>query len=92
MEVIKIVLSMLAVWRLSHMMARETGPLKIFSRIYNWLPVGTWKSLMECPLCLSVWLSVPFVVYLRPANVPDGIVLWLALSGAASIMEKLIEE
>jgi hypothetical protein len=43
---------------------------------------------MDCFDCLSIWVAAPFALFAarRPA---DRLVSWLALSGAASVLEQI---
>ena len=88
----------LAVWRLSHMVAREAGPAWVLQRLRAWAgateTVGAgcyaesfWGSLLCCPLCLSVWFAALLygLVELAPWAWPGVAVL--AISGAASLLE-----
>ncbi len=46
---------------------------------------------MDCFNCLSIWVAAPFALFAarRPA---DRLVSWLALSGAACILERITTE
>jgi hypothetical protein len=43
-------------------------------------------SLLDCFFCLSLWIAVPFALLLGTGWI-TRIVTWLALSGAASIIQ-----
>lgn len=84
----RFVLSALAVWRLTHLLAAEDGPWNIIVSIRRNLGNSIWGTLMDCFNCLSVWISIPFAFY-----VLDG---WLsrtigcfALSGFASLANRI---
>jgi hypothetical protein len=84
----RFVLSALAVWRLTHLLAAEDGPWDIIVSIRRRLGSSIWGTLMDCFNCLSIWISLPFAFY-----VLDGwlsrIVVWLALSGLASLANRM---
>ena len=79
------VLCTLAVWRIAHLIAHEDGPFDIVVRIRNKVGHGFFGRLLDCFLCLSLWVAAPFT-WLVAAGWIDRIVAWLALSGAASIL------
>jgi hypothetical protein len=43
---------------------------------------------MDCFYCLSVWMAMPFT-WLLSGDALTGVVVWLALSGAASLLFKI---
>ena len=45
-------------------------------------------ELMDCFQCLSIWLAAPIAVFVTHEP-GDGLVTWLALSGAACQLEIL---
>jgi len=42
---------------------------------------------MDCYYCLSIWLAIPFAFMVADRNW-SRLVSWLALSGAASLLER----
>ena len=48
---------------------------------------GFWGGLLDCFYCLSEWFSAPLAFYLAHGW-PHRVVLWLALSGAACLLER----
>ncbi len=83
---LRLALASLAVWRVTHLLAHEDGPWNAVTRLRAWLGAGVLGRLMDCFLCLSVWVAAPFAVYVA-ARPLDGVVAWLALSGAACLLE-----
>jgi hypothetical protein len=77
--------SMLAVWRVSHLLAQEDGPFDIVFRLRTKVGQGFLGTLLDCFLCLSLWIALPFA-FLCADTWIDRIVAWLALSGGASIL------
>jgi len=77
-------LTVFALWRLTHLFYKEDGPYKMFVRIrvlarkYN-------IEVFNCFLCLSVWFSIPFAIYTG-----HFFVSWLGLSGIAILIHKVI--
>jgi hypothetical protein len=48
-------------------------------------------KLMDCFYCLSIWIAAPAALFVsrRPL---DWMMTWLAISGAASLLEKLVKD
>ena len=87
----RFVLASLATWRVTHLLAEEDGPGDAVARLRERLgdrPVG---RLMDCLYCLSVWVAAPmsFAVARRGRDAP---LAWLALSGAACLLERATAE
>jgi predicted acyltransferase len=78
-------IALLAVWRVTHLLAAEDGPWQIVVRLRRLAGKTVLGQLMDCFYCLSVWISIPFCFYVAQ-GVLDRIVVWLALSGAASLL------
>ena len=86
---IRFVLSALATWRVSHLLVNEDGPWEILARLRQWLGASPAGRLMDCFGCVSMWVAAPlsFFVFRR---VPELILCWLALSGAAFLVERML--
>jgi hypothetical protein len=85
------VLAVLATWRVTHLLANEDGPADIIFRLRRRLGDSLVGSLMDCFNCLSLWIAVPAAFFL--ASSPHTWLLsWLALSGAACLLERLGEK
>lgn len=84
--------SALACWRISHLVAHEDGPFDVVLRVRAHAGPSHWGRLMDCPYCLSIWAAAPLAGWMtrRSGWAPgDAIVLWLAISGAASVLERV---
>ena len=81
------VLSVFATWRIGHLLSDEDGPWDIIFRIRKQLGQGFFGSLLDCFYCLSIWIAVPFAIWMTD-NWKDGIVYWLAISGGACVLYK----
>lgn len=88
---IRCVLAVLATWRVTHLLANEDGPADLIVRFRARLGNGIAARLMDCFQCLSLWVALPiaFVVTRRPL---DLLLVWLALSGAACLLERIDRE
>lgn len=78
-------LGTLAVWRISHLLAQEDGPFDVIFRLRRKVGQGFFGTLLDCFLCLSLWIALPFALLSADTWI-DRIVAWLALSGGASIL------
>ena len=81
------VLSILAVWRITHLLGKEDGPFNIIFLIRKKAGAGFFGSLLDCFYCLSVWIALPFAIWLG-TTWWEKILMWLALSGAACLLEQ----
>jgi hypothetical protein len=77
----------LAVWRVTHLLAEEDGPGRIFTRLRVAAADGFWNSLLGCFYCLSLWVALPFAFGLG-TDWKERLILWLALSAAACLLER----
>jgi hypothetical protein len=78
----------LATWRVAHLIAREDGPSDVIVRLRARAGDSAAGRLMDCPYCLSLWIAMPFALLLAN-SVPGWLAGWLAVSGGASLIEKL---
>ncbi len=84
----RFLLATLAVWRVTHLLAREDGPWDLMLRLRRGLGAGMLARLVACFYCLSVWVALPFAWFLK-GDAVETLVGWLALSGGASLLERL---
>jgi len=87
MDPLNLVLSMLAAWRLTHLVSKEDGPFDLVYKLRKKLGNGFFGKLMDCFYCSSVWIAVPFGIWLGNSW-PEKILGWLAVSGAACLLEQ----
>lgn len=83
-----LILSVFAVWRVTHMLGKEDGPFDIIFLMRKKAGAGFFGSLLDCFYCLSIWWAIPFALLLAH-NLPQGILYWLALSGGACVLFKI---
>lgn len=81
-----IVLS-LVVWRVTHLFTKEDGPFGMVYHIRKKAGAGFFGSLLDCFYCASVWVALPFGLWLGN-NWWEGLLYWWALSGAACLLEQ----
>lgn len=84
-------LAALAVWRVTHLLANEDGPLDLIARLRARLGASVLGKLLDCFYCLSIWIAAPFARFVT-AQLWDWLLAWLALSGAACLLEKITEK
>lgn len=83
----RLVLAVLAAWRVSHLLAHEDGPADLLIRWRRWLGDSIVGRLMDCFYCLSLWVAVPLTFFVTE-GVVNRLVAWLAISGGACLLEK----
>ena len=81
----------LAIWSITHLLSQEDGPFdseikfrKLFGQVF-------FGNLLDCFYCLSIWMAVPFAIFLCREWI-QGIIVWLALSGTACLLYKLTDK
>ncbi len=87
----RLVLAVLATWRITHLLASEDGPADLIVRLRARLGSGFFGKLMDCFHCLSFWVAVPMAFFVASKPL-DLLLTWLALSGAACLLERLGQE
>ncbi|MEP7318716.1 MAG: DUF1360 domain-containing protein [Panacibacter sp.] len=81
------IIEVLVVWRLTHLLGKEDGPFDIIFLIRQKAGAGFFGSLLDCFYCLSVWVALPFGTWFGN-DWKERVLLWLALSGAACLLEQ----
>ncbi|MBG9375256.1 DUF1360 domain-containing protein [Panacibacter sp. DH6] len=87
MNIAYLILSVFAVWRITHMLGKEDGPFDIIFLMRKKAGAGFFGSLLDCFYCLSIWIALPFGIWLG-LSWQEKILCWLALSGAACLLEQ----
>jgi len=79
---LRLLLAVLATWRVTHLLARETAVTLLRGR-----PGAGVLGLMECFYCMSACVAAPFACFV--AQMPlEVLVAWLAVSGGACLLER----
>lgn len=81
------ILATLALWRITHLIAKEDGPWDIIYRIRKAAGAGFFGSLLDCFYCVSIWTAIPFGCWLG-IGWGEKFLYWLALSGAVCLLEQ----
>jgi hypothetical protein len=85
---INFVLATLATWRVSHLLAYEDGPRSLFAHLRAYFAGSEIGRMLDCFGCVSLWVASPAAMWLS-RRLPDFCPIWLALSGAAFLLERL---
>jgi hypothetical protein len=80
-------LSVLATWRLTHLLVAEDGPLDLVVTLRRWLGDSFFGTVMDCFYCASLWLAAPFAFTLGH-SIQSWLLTWLAIAGAAALLEQ----
>jgi hypothetical protein len=84
-------LGVLAVWRVTHLLNAEDGPWNLVVRLRQRAGTGFWAGLLDCFYCLSLWIAAP-LAYFIGVSWFERLLLWLALSAGAILLERLAPE
>ena len=84
-------LGILSVWRVTHLLNAEDGPWDFVVRLRRRAGTGFWASLLDCFYCLSLWIAVP-LAYFIGRRWFERLLLWLALSAGAILVERVVPE
>jgi hypothetical protein len=88
---INFVLAALVTWRITHLLANEDGPADLIVKLRVALGSSFAGTLMDCFNCLSLWIAAPAAFFV--ARTPLAwLFVWLALSGAACLLQRIVPE
>jgi Protein of unknown function (DUF1360) len=88
---IRLVVAVLATWRVTHLLAHEDGPADLIFRFRMRLGQSLAGQLMDCFYCLSLWIAAPAAWFVSRVPV-EWLACWLALSGGACLLERMGKE
>jgi hypothetical protein len=80
----------LCVWRVTHLFQSEDGPALVLVRMRR-AAGRVIGQLLDCFYCLSLWVAAPAAAALS-TGWKNGMLLWLAMSGAACLLERATRE
>jgi len=84
----RLVLAVLATWRVTHLLASEDGPADIIVQFRKLLGQSLVGQLMDCFNCLSLWIAAPAALLISRQPL-EWVFAWLAVSGGACLLERL---
>jgi len=90
MNSFEFILATLAVWRFSHLIAAEDGPFELIAWLRRKAGSGFWGRLLDCFYCLSIWIAIPFAIWLGGSRW-QKFLIWPALSGAAILLNRIAD-
>jgi hypothetical protein len=77
----------LAAWRLTALIAYESGPFHVFAHVRRLLVRIRLAQLVTCFHCLALWMTAAVVLAVYELT-PWTVLLWVAAAGAVSIIER----
>lgn len=91
MTPITLIIASLAVWRISHALVKENGPLMIFARFRAYLAAhqkrsGGFFDVFSCVYCLSFWIGLGAALWVSQ-NISQFIGYGLAFSSITMLLE-----
>ncbi len=84
-------LCVLAVWRVAHLLARESGPQNLIVRLRAALGSGFLGRVMDSFCFVSFLVALPPAIWLSSSRM-GFLVQWLALSTVASLLERATQK
>ncbi len=87
----KLVLAVLATWRVTHLLSSEDGPADLLFHLRKRLGSTFAGHLMDCFFCLSLWVAAPLTLAVTHHPL-EWLLTWLALSGGACLLERITQE
>lgn len=86
-----LIVSVLATWRVSHLLHAEDGPWNVIVSLRAAAGAGFFGEMMDCFYCLSIWVALP-IAFLTGVGWLDRLLLWPALSAASILVDRAIPE
>ena len=86
-EPLLFVVTGLAVWRVTALVAYESGPFQILDRLRRGMVALRLGRLIGCFHCLGLWIAGAAVLIVYELSW-WSVLLWLAVAGAVSIIER----
>ena len=83
----RFVVAALATWRVAFLVAREEGPWRLLARLRGAADRAGIGRGIGCVKCASVWIAAPLAWFVG-GGVLQMAVTWLALSGAAALIDE----
>src|SRR5262245_65918929 len=84
----RVLLAMLATWRVSHLIVAEDGPWDVVVRVRRWAGSGMLGRLMDCFYCASLWIAAPCTLIVT-RELWAWLVAWLAVSVGAGVLVRV---
>jgi len=81
-------LGVLVVWRITHFFNAEDGPFNVVVHLRRMMGSSVLGEILDCFYCLSVWIAIPFAIWIG-SGAKEISLLWLAFSSGAILLERL---
>jgi hypothetical protein len=81
-------LSVLCVWRVTHLLQGEDGPGDLLVRLHRMAGSGFAGKLLDCFYCLSLWVAAPLAYWVAETPL-ERLLWWPALSAGAILIERM---
>ncbi len=81
-------LSVLCVWRITHLLQAEDGPGDLVIKLRRMAGSGFLGKLLDCFYCLSLWVAAP-LAYFVPDSHLERLLWWPALSAGAIFLARV---
>jgi Protein of unknown function (DUF1360) len=88
---VRLAIGALATWRVTHLLVAEDGPADVVVRLRRRAGDSWIGEAMDCFYCLSVWTALPVAAAVARSR-REAPLTWLALSGAACLLERATEK
>jgi hypothetical protein len=85
-----LVLGILGVWRVTHLIHAEDGPVDALLRLRQAVRRNFVGRALGCFYCLSLWTALPMACLLGQSW-GERTLLWFALSAGAILLERVTE-
>lgn len=85
------IISILAVWRVTHLIQAEDGPFDLIFKLRKLAGKSITGSLMDCFLCLSIWVALLPAIYFG-ITWAERILLVPALSAGAIFLNRIFHK
>jgi hypothetical protein len=90
-DITQTILTMLAVWRVTHLLVAEDGPWSVLVHLRAFLLNYKISKVLDCFYCLSIWVAIPFALWLTQGWY-QWIVMALALSAGAIVIHEILQK
>lgn len=91
LSALSFVIVVLAVWRVSVIIAQDEGPFSVFERVRGRIDPNqsTWLGRgVRCVGCVSFWVALVALILL---DIPNPIWVWLGVAGGAMLIHRIVK-
>ena len=88
---LRVIIAVLATWRVAHLVAHEDGPGDIVARFRRGVTHQGLSRMFDCVYCSSLWIAAPAALWITTVPL-DWLLTAIAISGGASLIERTGQE